>query len=142
MDKFFQCVFILLLWAFGMYGTVWVYKQRKKLNRLQRVGLRTTGVVTGHRFTEGDGTYMAELIFLTREGTQQKTETTTTHTPQEFPKGTRIPILYNPVNPTDCFVDTYVEQQSPAVILGFIWLVVIGITILWFRGVPLEGSAT
>ena len=140
MDKFFQYVFMLLLWAFGVYVTACVYKQRKKLNRLQRVGLRTIGVVTGHRY-EGDGTYTSELVFLTREGTQQKTETTTS-TPQEFPKGTRIPILYDPVNPTDCFVYTYVERQVPAVTLGFIWLVVIGITVLWLCGVPLEKPAT
>ncbi len=115
MDKFA----VLLLWAFAGYGTIWVYKQRRKLNRLQRVGLRTTGVVTGHRY-EGDGNYMTKLGFLTREGTQHETETTTTHTPQEFPRGTRIPILYNPANPTDCFVDTYLERQVPAVMLGFI----------------------
>jgi len=85
---------------------------------------------------------MAELIFLTPEGKQQDTETATTHSPQEFPKGTRIPSLYDPANPADCFVDTYVERQAPAVTLGFIWLVVIGSTVLWLCGVPLEGSVT
>jgi len=85
---------------------------------------------------------MAEVVFLTSQGKQQQTETTTTHSPQQFPKGTSVAVLYNPSNPSDCFVDTYREQEAPLVIACIIWLVVVGISLFFLWGVPLEGAAT
>ncbi|WP_460583415.1 DUF3592 domain-containing protein [Hymenobacter arcticus] len=41
-------------------------------------------------------------------GQQQQTETTTTHSSQQFPKGTSVAVLYNPSNPSDCFIGTYI----------------------------------
>jgi hypothetical protein len=143
MAKNAHWLFVLLLWGFAVYGTAWVYKQRRKSIRLRRFGLRTTGMITGHRFTGGDdGTFKAEVVFLTQEGKQQQTETTTTHSPQQFPQGSTVAVLYDSINPADCFVDTYVERQAPTVLLVIIWLAVIGISVLALWGVPLEKVAT
>ena len=143
MDKLWQWFFVLLVWGFAGYGTGWVYRQRKKLAWLARVGVRTTGVITGHRFTGGDdGSYMAEVVFLTQAGKQQQTETATSHSPQQFLKGTRVAILYDPLKPAYCFVDTYVEREAPTVWLCIIWLVAIGCLGLLVLGIPLAGSAT
>ena len=117
---------VLIFIGIAVVVTLLLQREISRVETVRRFGLRTTGVVTGHKVRIGRNSTIRPLIkYTTKQGRTFELESKVGAAIPLRCKGQQVTVLYDEQEPASFILDDETDESAPYVGIIMVWLLVV-----------------